>query len=67
MDVNFTWIPTWHPMDHISWSLELFQKPPLGDKANTKMQDHGKYERPQLLVCSILSYVRVHMNRNSLK
>ena len=20
------WIPTWHPMDHVSWSLGLFSK-----------------------------------------
>ena len=21
MDVKSTWIPTWHHMDHVSWSL----------------------------------------------
>ena len=26
MDVNPTWIPTWHQMDHVSWSLGLFEK-----------------------------------------
>ena len=25
MDVKSTWIPTWHRMDHVSWSLELFK------------------------------------------
>ena len=25
MDVKFTWISTWHQMDHVSWSLGLFQ------------------------------------------
>ena len=24
MDVKSTWIPTWHPMDHVLWSLGLF-------------------------------------------
>ena len=24
MDVKSTWIPTWHSMDHVSWSLGLF-------------------------------------------
>jgi hypothetical protein len=24
MDVKSTWIPTWHPMDHVPWSLGLF-------------------------------------------
>ena len=24
MDVKSTWIPTWHRMDHVSWSLGLF-------------------------------------------
>ena len=26
MDVESTWTPTWHPMDHISWSLGLFSR-----------------------------------------
>ena len=25
-DVKSTWILTWHPMDHVSWSLGLFPK-----------------------------------------
>ena len=42
MDVKYTWIPTWHPMDHVTWSLEInFQKPPLGGRPNTKSGDHG--------------------------
>jgi hypothetical protein len=24
--VNSTWIPTWHRIDHVSWSLGLFSK-----------------------------------------
>ena len=28
-------------MDHVSWSLGLFQKPPLGGTPNTKLGDHG--------------------------
>ena len=40
MDVKFTWIPTWHLMDHVSWSLGLlFKKPPLWGRPTTK--DHG--------------------------
>ena len=26
MDVKSTWIPTWHQMDHVSWSIGLFSK-----------------------------------------
>ena len=26
MDVKFRWIPTWHRLDHVSWSLGLFSK-----------------------------------------
>ena len=29
MDVKCTWIPTWHQIDHVSWSLDCFQKPSL--------------------------------------
>jgi hypothetical protein len=42
MDVTSTQIPTWHQMDHASWSLGLFSKnPPLGGKPNTKPRDNG--------------------------
>ena len=27
IDVKSIWIPTWHRMDHVSWSLGLFWKP----------------------------------------
>ena len=40
MDVKSTWIPMWHQMDHVSWSLGLFLKPPLGGRLNTKPGDH---------------------------
>jgi len=26
VDVTSTWIPTWHQMDRVSWSLGLFSK-----------------------------------------
>ena len=32
MDVKSTWIPTWHQVDHVSWSLGLFSKPPPGGR-----------------------------------
>jgi hypothetical protein len=42
MDVKSTWIPTWHRMDHVSWSLGLFpKKPPLGGRLYTTLGDHG--------------------------
>ena len=41
MDVNSTWIPTWHRMDRVSWSLAIFPKPPLEGRPNTKPVDHG--------------------------
>ena len=41
MDVKSTWIPTWHRMDHVSWALGLFSKPPLVGRPNTKPRDHG--------------------------
>ena len=41
MDVKSTWIPTWHPMDHVSWSLGLLQRLPLGGRPNTKSGDYG--------------------------
>ena len=32
---------TWHQMDHVSWSLGLLSKLPLGGRRNTKPGDHG--------------------------
>ena len=29
MDVNSTWIPTWHRMDRVDWSFGLYSKPSL--------------------------------------
>jgi hypothetical protein len=40
MDVKSTWIHTWHQMDHVSWSLGLFSKLPLGGRPNKKPGDH---------------------------
>jgi hypothetical protein len=41
-DVKPTWIPTWHRMDHVPWSLVLFsKKPSLEGRFNTKPGDHG--------------------------
>jgi hypothetical protein len=41
MDVKSTWVPMWHQMDHVSWLLGLFSKPPLGGRPNTKSGDHN--------------------------
>ena len=36
-----TWISMWHRMDQVAWSLDRFQKTPLGGRSNTKLGDHG--------------------------
>ena len=41
MDVKSTWIPTWHQIDHVSWSLGLFKKTSSWGRPNTKPGDHG--------------------------
>ena len=41
MDVTSTWLPTWHWMDHVSWSLGYFWKSPLRGRSNTKLGEHG--------------------------
>ena len=66
MDVKSTWIPTWHQMDHVSWSFGLYSKPPLGGMPNTKPGDHGTLNAHKPLVYSNLSCVRTRMNRNTL-
>ena len=39
MDVKSTWIPTWHRMDHSSWSLGLFFKNHLLEVGLTQNQE----------------------------
>ena len=39
MDVKYTWIPTWHQMDHVSWSFGLFLKDALHPQ-KMKSGDH---------------------------
>ena len=41
MNVKSTWIPTWHKMDHVTWSLGLLPKPFFGGRPNAKSGDHG--------------------------
>ena len=44
MDVKSTWIPTWHQMDHVSWSLQLYPKLPPRGRPDTKPPgDHGDH------------------------
>jgi hypothetical protein len=50
MDVKSTWIPTWHLMDHVSWSLGLFQKPSLGDKL-------GLIQKVEIMALRMLTFV----------
>ena len=39
---KYTWIPTWHQMDHVHGHLNHFQKPPLEGRPNTNpLGDHG--------------------------
>ena len=40
MDVKSTWIPTWHWMDHVSWSLRLFSRT-TSWRSNTWPWDHS--------------------------
>ena len=41
MNVKSTWLPTWHQMDHVSWSLALFFKITSWSRSNTKPGDQS--------------------------
>jgi hypothetical protein len=43
VDVKVAWIPTWHQMDHVSWSLGLFWKTISWkySRFKTTPRDHG--------------------------
>ena len=51
-------IPTWHPMNRVSWTLGLFSKPPLGGRPNTNLRDHGTMKTSQLFIYYILLCAR---------
>jgi len=67
MDVKSTWIPTWHRMDHASWSLGLFLKTTSWRHAQYKIGRSWHSEHSWPLIYSILTCVRTRMNRHSLK
>ena len=56
MDVKSTWIPTWHQMDIVSWSL--------GGRPNTKPGDHGtqnaqnRWFHGEITPCQVEHHVR---------
>ena len=59
---------TWHWMDHVSWVLGLFPKTTSRRQAWYKTVGRPWPSKcPQSLVYSILSCVRTHMNKRSLK
>ena len=67
MDVKCTWIPTWHPMDHGSWSPGLFSKTTSWRYAYHKTRRPWHSKRSQPWVYPLVSYVRNCMSRNLLK
>ena len=72
MDVKPTCIPTCHQMDHASWSLGPFSKPPPGGKPNTKPRDHGtpNFTTIELLcfiMCECLARLETHGNSMELR
>ena len=67
MDVKSTWIPTWHQVDHVSCSLELFCKTHLLEVGLTQHWETMALKSPQPLIYSISSCVRIHMNWNPMK
>ena len=58
MDVKPTWIPTWHQMDHVSWSLGPFFKNQLLEVDLTPTGRPWHSECSHLFLYSILSCVK---------
>ena len=70
MDAESTWMPTWHPMDHVSRSLGLFSKNHLFEVGLT--QNHWETMASDcswviIMIYSILSCMRTCMKKKSLK
>ena len=64
MDV--TWIPTWHPMNYVSWSLGLYSQTTSCMSTYHKTRRPWHFEHSQLLIYSILACMRTRMNGHSL-
>ena len=67
MDVESTWIPTWHRMDCVSWPLILFSKTTSWREANTKPWDNGTlnaHNRWFILFCHVRgpTWIEIHWN-----
>ena len=62
MDVMSTWLPTWHWMDHVSWSLGYFRKSPLRGRSNTKLGEHGIRNAHNCGFILFLSCARIRVN-----
>ena len=68
MDVKSTWFPTWHWMDHVSWSLGLFSKTTSWRVGLTqKLRDHGTPKSHNRWFIIFRHLWRPCMNRNPLK
>ena len=69
MGVKSTWIPTWHWMDHVSWSLGLFSKIASWCRPNTKPGDHGIMNTHNcwfILFYHVWGPTRIGIHRNSI-
>ena len=68
MDVKSIWIPTWHPLDHVSCFMDYFQKPTtLGGRPNTKLEEHGTpnvHNRRFILIYHVWgpAWIEIHWN-----
>ena len=67
MDVNSTRIPTWHPMDLVSWLFGLLSKNCLLEVGLTQNRETMALRILATVLYSILSCMRTRMNRNLLK
>ena len=65
MDVKSTWIPTWHQMNHVLWSLGLFSKTIFLEVGLTQNRETMALLMLTTVACIylFLSCVMSHMNR----
>ena len=63
LDVKSTWVPIWHRMDHVSWSLGLPHVLEVGLTQNHEIMAL----RTLITIGLFYLFMRTYMNRNSLK
>ena len=73
MDIKSTWIPTWHQLDHVLWSLGLFFKHHLLEvgltqsREITALRTFTTVDLFYVIICEEPTWIKTHWNNIKLR